>query len=229
MCGIVGYAGRRPALPVLLDGLAQLECGGGDSAGLAVADASELRVREIVEPVRARQSVVVDDLVGSVGVAHTHWGLHGYPVWSTSDTSAGSGTSGRVAVVHDGIVENVGELREKLDTAHGSLVSGTDSEVVAHMITQELESGETELEHAVGRVAAMIHGNYGMAAIDKRQPDRIVVAANGSPLVIGLGNGENFVASGAFALAPFSRQVFRLVDRELAVLGANRIRTFFMD
>jgi glutamine---fructose-6-phosphate transaminase (isomerizing) len=228
MCGMVGYAGRRPALPILTGGLAHLECRAGDTAGVAVAAGSKLSVCEVLEPGDELASTVLADVVGVVGIAHTHWGLHGFPV-DTVESDLHRAVGGRVAIVHDGTIENVDELQAKLEADGVELASASDSEVLAHLVTYELAREGAELEHAVGRAVAAIDGSYGLAAIDARQPDRIVVASHGSPVVIGLGNGENFVASGAFALASFSRQVFHLVDRELAVLSADRIRTSFVE
>jgi len=227
MCGIVGYVGHRPALPILLDGLSRLEYRGYDSAGVAVAEGSTLRVCKTVGRVGDLESIVPDDVTGSVGIAHTRWATHGRPTHANAHPHTDA--TGRVAIVHNGIIENGDELREKLEAEDVVFLSDTDSEVLAHLFAWELRNEEVGLEQAVRRTLTMLQGSYGLAAIDAVQPDRIVVAANGSPVVIGLGNGESFVASGYSALVPFCRKVIRLVDGEIAVLRADGVRTFSTD
>jgi glucosamine--fructose-6-phosphate aminotransferase (isomerizing) len=224
MCGIVGTIGSGDAVPILFEGLARLEYRGYDSAGVAVVGRSGgLRIHK-----RAGR---VDDLVasapkrlrGPVGIGHTRWATHGEP----SDVNAHPhvDASGSIAVVHNGIIENAAELRATL-LAGVAFASETDTEVLAHLIAAQPGA---EIEEAVLAALRLVEGAYGLAVIDSRQPDRIVVARNGSPVLLGVGKGCHFVASDAGALVRQTDQVVYLDDREMAVLHADRYRTFTLD
>ncbi len=224
MCGIVGTIGSGDAVPVLFEGLARLEYRGYDSAGVAVVGRSGgLRVHK-----RAGR---VDDLVasapkrlrGAVGIGHTRWATHGEP--SDRNAHPHVDASGSIAVVHNGIIENAAELRATV-LAGVELASDTDTEVLAHLIAAQPAG---EIEEAVRAALRLVEGAYGLAVIDSRQPDRIVVARNGSPVLLGVGKGEHFVASDAGALVRHTDQVVYLDDREMAVLCADRYRTFTLD
>lgn len=225
MCGIVGYIGSGDAVPVLIEGLQRLEYRGYDSAGIAVAGTSGLKVHK-----RAGR---VDDLVatlpkrhrGGVGIGHTRWATHGEP----TDVNAHPhlDASGHVAVVHNGIVENAAELRAKLAAEGIDLVSDTDTEVIAQLVG--IRAADMALEDAVREALSMIVGTYGLAVIDDRRPDRVVVARNGSPVVLGVGRGAHHVASDVAALVRHTDQVVHLDDHELAVLHADSYRTFTLD
>jgi glucosamine--fructose-6-phosphate aminotransferase (isomerizing) len=223
MCGIVAYVGPRDAVPILTEGMARLEYRGYDSAGLAVLGRSgDLRVRKA----QGRVGELVADLParfkGGPGIGHTRWATHGEP----SDANAHPHVSGTVAVVHNGIIENADELRAKLEAGGVAFASDTDSEVLAHLIAG---SAAPELEDAVREALSQVVGTYGIAVIDARHPGVLVVARNGSPVVLGIGEKEMFAASDVAALVRYTRQVVHLDDGELAVLRADGFRTFTLD
>ncbi|MCW2900666.1 MAG: glmS2 [Streptosporangiaceae bacterium] len=224
MCGIVAYVGPRDAVPVLVEGLQRLEYRGYDSAGIAVVGRSgDLRVRKV----KGRVANLAEDLParfkGSPAIGHTRWATHGEP----SDANAHPHVSGTVALVHNGIIENADELRGKLAAEGVEFSSETDSEVLAHLIARAGESGD--LEDAVRQALSSVVGTYGIAVIDTRQPDRIVVARNGSPVVLGIGEKEMFIASDLSAIVHYTRQVVHLDDGELATVQADGFRTFTED
>ncbi|QNN52189.1 glutamine--fructose-6-phosphate transaminase (isomerizing) [Nocardioides mesophilus] len=241
MCGIVGYVGRRPVTPLLLEGLGRLEYRGYDSAGVAVleqdgAEPASLLVHKVAGRVRDLAAALpvpagpadqdTADAAGScrVGIGHTRWATHGAP----TDANAHPHVShdGHVAVVHNGIVDNAAALRAELQAAGVELRSETDTEVLAHLVAQ-CHTGS--LEEAVLEALSRVQGTYGLAVIDVRHPDRLVVARNGSPLIIGIGDGEMHVASDVSALVRYTRQVVHVDDGELATLTADGFRTFTRD
>jgi glutamine---fructose-6-phosphate transaminase (isomerizing) len=223
LCGIVAHIGSRDCVPVLLEGLARLEYRGYDSAGIAVIGRSgDLRVHKA----KGR----VDDLVASLparfkggpGIGHTRWATHGEP----SDVNAHPHVCGPVAIVHNGIIENADDLREKLTADGARFESQTDSEVLAHLIAGAAAS---DLEEAVRTALTSVVGTYGIAVLDTRYPDRIVAARNGSPVVLGLADKEMFVASDLAALVRYTRQVVHLDDGEIATVRADGFRTSTLD
>ena len=223
MCGIVGYIGGKDAVPVLFEGLARLEYRGYDSAGVAVLSRGGLKVHKRAGRVDGLVAAAPKRLRGTVGIGHTRWATHGKP----TDANAHPHVDGAnaIAVVHNGIIENASELRATV-LADVAFSSETDTEVLAHLIAAQPEA---ELEEAVRAALLLLEGAYGIAVIDRRQPDRIVVARNGSPVLLGIGNGEHFVASDASALVRHTDQVIYLDDREMAVLAADGFRTFTLD
>ncbi|MEV7939011.1 glutamine--fructose-6-phosphate transaminase (isomerizing) [Kitasatospora sp. NPDC088264] len=227
MCGIVAYIGPKDATPFLLEGLARLEYRGYDSAGVAVTGRTGgLKVRKVKGRVADLAAAVPARFKGGTGIGHTRWATHGVP----SDANAHPHLDGaeRIAVVHNGIVENADELRAKL-TADGVVFrSETDTEVLSHLIAAHVGEG-VELEDAVRAALARVVGTYGIAVLDAEQPDRIVAARNGSPIVLGLGEKEMFVASDVSALVRYTRQVVHLEDGELATVRADGFRTFTTD
>ncbi len=223
MCGIVAHIGSRDCVPVLLEGLVRLEYRGYDSAGLAVIGRSgDLRVRKAKGRVAGLAAGLPARFKGAPGIGHTRWATHGEP----SDVNAHPHVSGPVAIVHNGIIENADELREKLAADGAQFASQTDSEVLAHLIAA---ADASELEEAVRQALASVVGTYGLAVLDTRQPDRIVVARNGSPVVLGLGDKEMFVASDLAALVRYTRQVVHLDDGEVATVRADGFRTSTLD
>jgi glucosamine--fructose-6-phosphate aminotransferase (isomerizing) len=223
VCGIVAHIGSRDCVPVLLEGLAQLEYRGYDSAGLAVIGRSgDLRVRKAKGRVSDLAAGLPARFKGAPGIGHTRWATHGEP----SDVNAHPHVSGPVAIVHNGIIENADDLREKLTANGARFVSQTDSEVLAHLIAA-VDAGE--LEEAVRQALASVVGTYGIAVLDTRQPDRIVVARNGSPVVLGLGDKEMFAASDLAAIVRYTRQVVHLDDGEVATVRADGFRTSTLD
>ncbi len=223
MCGLVAHIGSRDCVPVLLEGLVRLEYRGYDSAGLAVIGRSgDLRVRKAKGRVAGLAAGLPARFKGAPGIGHTRWATHGEP----SDVNAHPHVSGPVAIVHNGIIENADELREKLAADGAQFASQTDSEVLAHLIAA---ADASELEEAVRQALASVVGTYGLAVLDTRQPDRIVVARNGSPVVLGLGDKEMFVASDLAALVRYTRQVVHLDDGEVATVRADGFRTSTLD
>ena len=224
MCGIVGYVGRQDALPILVAGLRRLEYRGYDSAGVALVTRGGLKVHKAVGKVQQLETSLPKRMKGDLGIAHTRWATHGEP----NDVNAHPHTdcSGHVAVVHNGIIENAGNLRAQLEARGHRFRSTTDTEVLAHLI--EADEGD-DLEQAVRQALVAVQGTYGIAVVDDRRPDRIVAARNGSPVVIGLGDHEMFVASDVAALVRHTQKVVYLDDREIATIEASGYRTATLD
>jgi glucosamine--fructose-6-phosphate aminotransferase (isomerizing) len=220
MCGIVGYVGTRPASKILVEGLARLEYRGYDSAGLAVAHRKALRTTKAVGRVDDLRAAIGDDPnPGKIGIAHTRWATHGEP--SERNAHPHTDAAGRIAVVHNGIVENAEELRAKLIADGVTFVSDTDTEVLPHLIAKAATDESRSLEDAVREALRVVEGTYGLVVLDAKRPDELVVARNGSPIVLGLGDGEMFVASDVAALVRHTRQVVFLADGELATITAT--------
>jgi glucosamine--fructose-6-phosphate aminotransferase (isomerizing) len=223
MCGIVAYTGPGDAVPILTEGLARLEYRGYDSAGLAVVGRSgDLRVRKAEGRVAALAASLPARFKGGTGIGHTRWATHGEP----SDDNAHPHVAGSVAVVHNGIIENAEELRAKLEADGIVLTSETDSEVLPHLIAR---SDADELEDAVREALSQIVGTYGIAVVDTRHPGVLVVARNGSPVVLGIGEKEMYAASDVAALVRYTRQVVHLDDGELASIRPEGFRTSTLD
>jgi glucosamine--fructose-6-phosphate aminotransferase (isomerizing) len=217
MCGIVGYVGGRQALPLLMEGLRRLEYRGYDSAGVAVVVDGALGVCKRKGKVRELEGVLpAAGLAGTTGVAHTRWATHGEP----SDVNAHPHTdaSGRIGVVHNGIIENAAELRARLEKQGVAFRSQTDTEVLAHLIAGRAENSLVE---AVRAALAQVKGAYGITVVDAARPEAIVAARNGGPVVIGVGDGEMFVASDAAALMGHAKSVAHLDDGEIAEVRAD--------
>jgi glucosamine--fructose-6-phosphate aminotransferase (isomerizing) len=223
MCGIVAYIGPNNAIPILFEGLQRLEYRGYDSAGVAVTGRRALKMHKCAGRVDELVESAPKLLRGTVGIGHTRWATHGQPTDANAHPHLDASKS--VAVVHNGVIENATELRATV-LADVAFSSETDSEVLAHLIATRPEE---ELEDAVRAALLLVEGAYGIAVIDQRQPDRIVVARNGSPVLLGIGKGEHFVASDAAALVRYTDQVVYLDDREMAVLRADGFRTFTLD
>jgi glutamine---fructose-6-phosphate transaminase (isomerizing) len=226
MCGIVGYIGRRDAIPVLLEGLRSLEYRGYDSAGLAVIYRNKLQVTKTAGRVQALRDRVSDRTKATVGIGHTRWATHGEPTDINAHPHTDS--AGRIAVVHNGIIENAEQLRDALTGRGVTLVSDTDTEALAHMIAAEA-TGEVSLEEAVRRVLRHVEGTYGLVVLDIMNPNELVVARNGSPIVLGIGASEMFVASDVAALVRYTKQVVYLDDAEVATVRASDYRVVSLD
>ncbi|NLS12355.1 glutamine--fructose-6-phosphate transaminase (isomerizing) [Vibrio sp. SM6] len=214
MCGIVGAVAQRDVADILLEGLRRLEYRGYDSAGIAVVDGDQQLVRlRQVGKVQALADVMKNQLLpGGTGIAHTRWATHGEPSEANAHPHA---SSGHIYVVHNGIIENYQILRESLRERGYLFTSETDTEVIAHLVAFERESSDSLLE-AVQRTVAQLEGAYGTVILDKREPERLVVARSGSPLVIGYGLGEHFVASDQLALLPVTRRFAFLEEGDIA-------------
>ncbi len=217
MCGIVGYIGeQRLAQDVLLEGLGRLEYRGYDSAGVAIFEDGRLDVRRAVGKLSNLGGMLRDEpLPGRVGLGHTRWATHGRP----SEPNAHPHRAGSVAIVHNGIIENYRELREELAAAGRSFASETDTELIAHLIDRALESGLDLLE-SVREATGRLVGSYALGVLCERDPEHLVVAKHGgSPIILGLGENESFLASDIPAILPYTRQMLFLDDGEFAVLS----------
>ncbi|WP_406398744.1 glutamine--fructose-6-phosphate transaminase (isomerizing) [Streptomyces uncialis] len=223
MCGIVGYIGRRDVAPLLLEGLQRLEYRGYDSAGVVITGpkATGLKMVKAKGRVRDLEAKVPARFTGTTGIAHTRWATHGAP--SDENAHPHLDGSGRVAVVHNGIIDNASDLRTKLTSEGIEFRSETDTEVLTHLIAR---SDAPTLEEKVRAVLRMVEGTYGIAVLHADFADRIVVARNGSPVVLGIGEKEMFVASDVAALVTHTRQVVTLDDGEMATLKADDFRTY---
>jgi glucosamine--fructose-6-phosphate aminotransferase (isomerizing) len=226
MCGIVGYVGTRESIPILLEGLERLEYRGYDSAGIAVLEGDTLTVRKAKGKVSALRALDLPTGVVGPGIGHTRWATHGEP--SDSNAHPHVDQSGRIAVVHNGIIENASLIRERLEGQGVVFTSDTDSEVLPHLIAAAAVDAD-DLAGAVRQALAVIEGTYGIAVLDARDPGCIVVARNGSPVVIGVGNGENFVASDTAAIVRYTQQAIFLEDGDMAVIRADSFQTSRLD
>ena len=215
MCGIVGYIGERQSASLLLEGLKKLEYRGYDSAGIALLDENgEIQTRRT----EGKLSRLVDEMEanpcdGTLGIGHTRWATHGKP----SETNAHPHRSGPVVVVHNGIIENYLELRDHLQAKGRSFLSETDTEIIAHLIDLYQED-ETPLEEAVRMALAQVKGSYAIAVISQDEPSRLIAAKKASPLVVGIGESERFIASDIPALLDHTRDMIFLEDGEMAIL-----------
>ena len=214
MCGIIGYLGPQEAMPIILDGLKRLEYRGYDSAGMAVISETGLAIRRSLGKLKELENLLLQDpLSGQVGIGHTRWATHGRP----SETNAHPHRVGDIAVVHNGIIENYLELKAELIKAGHRFASETDTEIVSHLIVKHLEKGTPYLE-AVQRTIREIKGSYALAIINAQEPRMLVAARKESPLILGLGEGEYFLASDIPAILPYTRRVIFLEDHDFVVL-----------
>ncbi len=214
MCGIIGYMGPQEAMPIILDGLKRLEYRGYDSAGMAVIGDHGLAIRRSLGKLKELENLLLQDpLQGRVGIGHTRWATHGRP----SETNAHPHRVGDIAVVHNGIIENYLELKESLIKAGHRFSSETDTEIVSHLIVQHLEEGAPYLA-AVQQAIQEIKGSYALAIVNAREPRMLVAARKESPLILGLGEGEYFLASDIPAILPYTRRVIFLEDHDFVVL-----------
>ena len=220
MCGIVGAVAQRDVAEILINGLHRLEYRGYDSAGVAVVDPNhELhRVRCLGKVKALDEAVAVKPLIGGTGIAHTRWATHGEP----SEANAHPHTSGNFAVVHNGIIENHEELRELLKSRGYVFNSQTDTEVIAHLVEWEMRTASTLLE-AVQKTVKQLTGAYGMVVLDREHPEHLLAARSGSPLVIGLGIGENFLASDQLALLSVTRRFIYLEEGDIAEITRRTV------
>ena len=220
MCGIVGAVAQRDVAEILINGLHRLEYRGYDSAGVAVVDPNhELhRVRCLGKVKALDEAVAVKPLIGGTGIAHTRWATHGEP----SEANAHPHTSGNFAVVHNGIIENHEELRELLKSRDYVFNSQTDTEVIAHLVEWEMRTASNLLE-AVQKTVKQLTGAYGMVVLDREHPEHLVAARSGSPLVIGLGIGENFLASDQLALLSVTRRFIYLEEGDIAEITRRTV------
>jgi len=219
MCGIVGYVGPRDATPILLSGLRKLEYRGYDSAGLAAYSNGQIEVRRCVGKLDNLERLLREQpLPGRPGIGHTRWATHGRP----SEHNAHPHRAGQVVVIHNGIVENYLELRAELTRRGRTMASETDTEVISHLVDEYLSQG-CDLAEAVRRTIARLEGSYAIVVLSEADPTRLVAAKSATPIVLGIGEGENFVASDIPALLEFTRTVLFMEDGEVADITADRI------
>lgn len=215
MCGIVGYVGPQPLLPVLIEGLRKLEYRGYDSAGVAVVHNGEMEIRRSAGKLARLENVLATHpLTGDYGIGHTRWATHGRP--TEENAHPHRDCTGRIVVVHNGIIENYLELKRELIAQGHTFVTETDTEVVAHLV--ERESRGDGLAAAVRRSLARLRGLFALVLISADEPDTIIAVRNGPPVVVGLGQGEFFVASDVPAILSHTRQVVFLDDRQMVVV-----------
>jgi glucosamine--fructose-6-phosphate aminotransferase (isomerizing) len=215
MCGIIGYIGARPVLPVLIEGLRRLEYRGYDSAGVALVADGTLDVRRSAGKLaRLEEVLAANPIAGTYGLGHTRWATHGRP--TEENAHPHRDCTGRLVVVHNGIIENYLELKADLEADGHRFVTETDTEIVAHLVEREMRGDG--LEAAVGRALRQLRGLFAIVLISADDPDTIVAARNGPPVVVGLGDGEFFVASDIPAILSHTRDVVFLEDGEIAVL-----------
>lgn len=224
MCGIVGYIGPKEASNILLDGLKRLEYRGYDSAGLVVLDGKAKLLKTAGRVAALESKVMAGDAAGKVGIAHTRWATHGEP--NEVNAHPHADCHGEIFIVHNGIIENYKELREELIQKGHQFKSQTDSEVVAHLVEENYQGN---LEQAVLASLKKIRGTYGLAILCQKEPGKIVVARQSSPLLIGVGDNEYYVASDVSALLGYTRQVVYLNDGEVAVLSPGDFRILTLD
>ncbi len=225
MCGIVGYTGERQCTPVLLEGLRSLEYRGYDSSGLAVLDTMGIRTVRATGNLDALEAELNKmEFSGTAGIGHTRWATHGKPCELNAHPH--SDCSGDIWVVHNGIIENFIELRTVLRAAGHLFTSETDSEVIAHLIEDELRAGADGLVSAVRAALARVTGSYAIAAVRSSDPDQIVAARKNSPLVLGVGVDENFLASSTLAMIEQTRRILTLEDNEIAKLTPDAVTIF---
>jgi glucosamine--fructose-6-phosphate aminotransferase (isomerizing) len=225
MCGIVGYVGNQPVLPVIIEGLRRLEYRGYDSAGIALVNArGEMQVRRASGKLRNLEDAIrKNPIEGNYGLGHTRWATHGRPTEENAHPHRDCG--GRIVVVHNGIIENYLELKRELQSEDHTFQTETDTEVVAHLIEKYLNQDPANgLEMAFRRTLADLRGIYALVAMSADEPEKVVAARLGPPLVVGLGDDEYFVASDIPALLPYTRDLFFLGDNEIATLTRAGVR-----
>lgn len=214
MCGIVCYVGKRDAAPILLEGLDRLEYRGYDSSGIAIQNHGRVQVVRSVGKIGNLQAKVANaPLAGQTGIGHTRWATHGKP--TETNAHPHSDCTGSFVVVHNGIIENYSFLRQELQRRGHKFQSETDTEVIAHLLE---ENWDGNLESTLRKTISRLRGTFGLAVLSTHAPDTIVLARRGSPLLLGIGNGEMFAASDVSAILPHTNQVIYLEDEDLAVL-----------
>ncbi|MTI66739.1 MAG: glutamine--fructose-6-phosphate transaminase (isomerizing) [Firmicutes bacterium] len=225
MCGIVGYIGNKEASKILIDGLAKLEYRGYDSAGIAILQDNEIKVRKYKGRLSVLEEKIVDEeLIGKTGIGHTRWATHGAP--SDVNSHPHANTTGSLTIVHNGIIENYIEIKEELIEKGYKFVSETDTEVISHLVDY---FNEGNLLEAVKKAVSKLEGAYALGVMDKAHPDKLIAVRKDSPLIIGIGEDENFLASDIPAILKHTRKVYILDDGEMAVIKKDSISLMTLD
>ena len=228
MCGIVGYIGFREAWPIVLKGLKRLEYRGYDSAGIALIDNENLNIYKKAGKVKELEDFSVDkNLKGSIGMGHTRWATHGAP----SDRNSHPHTSqkGNLSIIHNGIIENYATLKEELISRGHNFSSDTDTEVLIHLIEDIYQNNQTDLTEAVRLALNEVTGAYAIVIMDEENPNQLIAARKGSPMVIGVGQGEYFIASDATPIVEYTKNVIYLNDNEIAFLKRDELEIKRLD
>ncbi|MEI8355958.1 MAG: glutamine--fructose-6-phosphate aminotransferase, partial [Deltaproteobacteria bacterium] len=221
MCGIVGYTGKQEATPIILEGLRKLEYRGYDSAGVCVINAGHASIRRSEGKLANLDKLLSENPTsGEIGIGHTRWATHGAPTECNAHPHCD--TSGRLALIHNGIIENYRVLRTFLEQHGATFTSETDTEVLTQLVAHFYEG---ELEEAVRRALREVRGTFGIAVLHLDEPDKIVAARRGSPLIVGVGQSEYVLASDAAAILSHTPQVIYLSDNEVAILERTGFRT----
>jgi glucosamine--fructose-6-phosphate aminotransferase (isomerizing) len=221
MCGIVGYVGSKNSIPILISCLKRLEYRGYDSAGIAVMVDDQVKVvKEAGKIANLEEMINKSSLNAGIGIGHTRWATHGEP--TTVNAHPHIDTNGNIAIIHNGIIENYSVLKKMLEGKGHQFRTDTDTEIVAHLIEEFYEG---DFEDAFRTALAELDGAYGFAVVSRYEPDKIYVARQGSPLVVGLGDNEYFLASDVAAIVSYTRNVFYLNDGEMAILSPSGIKT----
>ena len=224
MCGIIGYVGTRDVVPVLIGGLKKLEYRGYDSAGIAVVDGNGVEVVR-AEGKLSNLEAKLDGgkLKGTFGMGHTRWATHGKP--NENNAHPHRDCSGKVVVIHNGIIENFLPIKQKLQKAGHEFKTETDTEVVAHLIEENMKDG-TKFVEAVRKTLKELEGHYALVMIDGSEPGTIIAAKQGPPLVVGLGENENIVASDVAPLLAYTRNIIYLEDGEYVIADQKSVHVF---
>ena len=221
MCGIVGYIGNKDATPILLEGLKRLEYRGYDSAGVAVLTNGKITVEKQPGKISAlEQSLAQNVLSGKLGIAHTRWATHGVP--NQINAHPHTDTTGRIALIHNGIIENYQTIKTKLESNGYKFSTDTDTEALVNLIAEYYQNGSS-LEEAVRAALSQVEGTYGIAVISRDEPDTLIAARRGSPLVVGMGDNEYFVASDVSAIINHTKDVTYLDDNEIAIITRDKV------
>ena len=229
MCGIIGYIGEKNCVPILLEGLRRLEYRGYDSAGIALIKDGVFhiqkkagKVSDLAEAIRSLDGT----LSATLGMGHTRWATHGEP--NDANAHPHWDSAKKIAVIHNGIIENYAAIKTKLVRDGHTFLGGTDTEVLAHLIGVMYDKSK-DLTTAVRLALAEVDGTYGLVVLSEHEPDKMIAARKGSPLILGIGDGENFVASDASAIVDHTRNVVYLDDGEVAVVTREGFRTVTID
>lgn len=222
MCGIIGYVGSKKAEPIIIDGLKRLEYRGYDSAGIAILNEGRLRITKCKGRIKVLEALLKKKkLIGRIGLGHTRWATHGKP--SKINAHPHVDCKGKMAIVHNGIIENYAELKRDLERRGCKFKSETDTEVIVHLVNRFYKGN---LEEAVKEAAKTIKGSYALGIVSSDEPEKIVAARRDSPLAIGLGNRENFIASDVSAVLNYTRKIIYLYDNEIAVVTKDEVNIF---